>query len=114
MAQVPVSMQVIVYPRNKTVKPYPATIVGYAWITGLEPGGGPMPGGGDEHPAHPIELPPIEEPPPIPDVPPDQTPHVTLIVKPAPAEGGWGCSNDDGWFYVPPPDTARPKGGGRR
>jgi hypothetical protein len=35
MAQVPVSMQVVVYPRDKSVKPYPATICGFAWITGL-------------------------------------------------------------------------------
>lgn len=111
MSQVPVSMQVIVYPKNKTVEPFPATIVGYAWITGLEVGGGPMPGGpgaqppSGAQPEHPIVLPPVEEPPPT-----DPFPTVSLDVKQPPAEGGWGFKADTGWYYDPG-TTAGPKRG---
>jgi hypothetical protein len=119
MAQVPISMQVVVYPRDKSVKPYPATIVGYAWTTGLAPGGGPMPGGpgapprpdhtlpGDlPHPEHPIVLPPIDKPPPVSEGPGME---ITLTVKQAPAEGGWGLNLDEGWYYNPGPGEAGPK-----
>jgi len=118
MSQVPVSMQVVVYPRDKSVKPYPATIVGYAWITGLAPGGGPMPGGpgapprpdhtlpGDlPHPEHPIVLPPIDKPPPV----NESGVEITLTVKEAPANGGWGMNLDEGWYYAPGPTEAGPK-----
>jgi hypothetical protein len=120
MAQVPVSMQVTIYPRDKSVKPYPATIVGYAWITGLAPGGGPMPGGpGDAHPdhtlpgdlphpAHPIVLPPIDLPPPV-DPGIDQPGGFTITVKPAPQGGGWGINTEEGWYYKPGPHSAGPK-----
>jgi len=107
MSQVPVSMQVIIYPRDKSIDPYPATIVGYAWITGLQVGGGPMPGGrpGDAHPEHPIVLPPIEEPPPV-----EETGvGITITVKKAPESGGWGCNLDEGWYYAPGAGQAGPK-----
>jgi hypothetical protein len=103
MAQVPVSMQVVVYPRDKSVKPYPATLVGYAWITGLAPGGGPMPGG-EPHPEHPIVLPPVDQPPPIPE-----GPQIAVIVKDAPESGGWGFAKDEGWYYSPGASGAGPK-----
>lgn len=95
MAQVPVSMQVVVYPRNKTVKPYPATIVGYAWITGLEVGGGPV---------MPPELPPIEQPPPVED-----DGRIAIVLKPAPEEGGWGFAAKEGWYWSPGTGHAEPK-----
>ena len=105
MAQVPVSMQVVVYPRNKTVAPYPATLVGYAWITGLEVGGGPMPGGPPPgEPAHPIELPPVTEPPPVQD-----DGKIAVIIKPAPEGGGWGFAAQQGWYYAPGAGGAGPK-----
>jgi hypothetical protein len=117
MAQVPVSMQVVIYPKDKSVKPYPATIVGYAWITGLAPDQGPIippevappdtpglwpPGSGIDMPEHPIVLPPVDpSPPDIPD-PPD-------MVKPPPPQGGWAWGPNVGWIYVPGPGTPGPK-----
>jgi hypothetical protein len=96
-------MQVMIYPRDKSVKPYPATIVGAAWITGLSVGGGPMPGG-DAHPEHPIVLPPVDQPPPV-----DPGPNITITVKEAPANGGWGANSDEGWYWTPGPGQAGPK-----
>jgi hypothetical protein len=91
-------MQVIIYPKNKTVAPYPATIVGYAWVTGLAPGGGPI--------DHPPVLPPVTEPPP--ETPLDQM--FTMVLKPAPVEGGWGFYPEQGgWLYKPAGGTATPK-----
>jgi len=112
-----------VYPRNKTVAPYPATIVGLASIVGLEVGGGPIvpppdipvepplviwpnpPEGQAPIPSHPIALPgdpwwPSEPPP---DKPPAQ------VEKPH--EGwNWSAANS-GWYYlyVPGKDQAQPK-----
>lgn len=114
MAAVPVTIQALVYPRNKTVAPFPATIVGYANITGLGVGGGPIEpppdiqpepplviwGGGNE----PFPTPPIVIPPDAPpDVPPPQ------VAKPHP---GWNWSAIKGqWYYlyVPGPGDAQPK-----
>lgn len=120
MAAVPVTMTVIIYPKNKTDPPYPATIVGYAWITGLDVGGGPVippgpdlphpahpivlpgdPSWGDPHPAHPIELPPESPSPPDITVPSDP--------KPPPPEGGWGWSPTYGWGFFPGPGMPSPK-----
>jgi hypothetical protein len=117
MAQVPVSMQVIIYPKNKTVAPYPATIVGNAWITGLQPGGGPIippdisvppdtpgvwPPGTDIGDYIDIGLPPIDPPPPDGPNPPD-------MVKPPPPQGGWAWSPTIGWIYVPGSGSPGPK-----
>lgn len=125
MPAVPVTIAAVIYPKNKTVKPYSATIVGYAWVTGLEVGGGPItpppdlgtgnhpahpivlpgdPSWGDPHPAHPIELPPVDVSPPdeIPITPPDQG-------KPPPPEGGWGWHPVYGWGWFPGPGQAGPK-----
>lgn len=117
MAQVPVTLAVNIYPKNKTDAPYPATIVGYAWVTGLEIGGGPVippeiappdmpgiwpPGSGIDMPTHPIVLPPIDpSPPEIPDPP--------SMVKPPPPNGGWAWSPVFGWIFVPGSGTAGPK-----
>jgi hypothetical protein len=111
MAQVPVSMQVVVYPRDKSVKPYPATICGFAWITGLKPGGAPMPGGPGGGP--PLEIwgdigDYIDAGLPLPQ-PPPAIPTTPTEPKPPPANGGWGWSPDYGWGYFPPPGSATPK-----
>jgi len=97
-------MQVMIYPRNKTDAPYPATIVGEAWITGLQVGGGPAEP--QPHPEHPIVLPPVEQPPPV-----EETPGVgiTITLKKAPPEGGWGVNLEEGWYYAPGPTQAGPK-----
>lgn len=125
MAAVPVTLAVVIYPKNKTDPPYPATIVGYAWVTGLEVGGGPVippgpPGSpGGEHPAHPIVLPgdpswgdphpshPIVLPPETP-VPPD-IPITPSEPKPPPPEGGWGWSPTYGWGWFPGTGHPGPK-----
>jgi hypothetical protein len=99
-------MQVVIYPRDKSVKPYPATIVGYAWATGLGVGGGPMPGG-EPHPEHPIVLPPVDQPPPV-DTGGGGA-SITITVKQAPANGGWGVNTDEGWYWTPGPGQAGPK-----
>jgi hypothetical protein len=118
MAQVPVSMQVMIYPKNKTVPPYPATIVGYAWITGLEVGGGPI--------IPPDETPPVQPPlviwggpiDPYPDIgfpvpqPPIDPPPVDPPAAPTPPHEGWNWSaSQSGWYYlhVPGPGEAQPK-----
>jgi len=118
MGVVPVTINGVAYPKNKKDPPFPVTIVGYAWITGLHPDANPptdqpypdhgLPGP-QPHPEHPIvippELPPIEEPPP--ETPLDQL--LTLVAKPPPAEGGWGWFPEYGWVYSPAAGTAGPK-----
>ena len=114
MAAVPVTLAVVVYPKDKSGDPYPATIVGYAWATGLGVGGGPvMPPNVPAHPivippaapgvpTHPIVLPePPTEPPEIPTVPSEP--------KPPPPGGGWGWSPEYGWGYFPGTGGAGPK-----
>lgn len=111
MAVVPTTLACMIYPKNKTDEPYPATIVGYAWITGLSVGGGPaeppgeLPPGGpsDAHPEHPIVLPPTDP------APPDELPPNLGVVKPPPPEGGWGYSPAYGWGYFPGKGGAGPK-----
>jgi hypothetical protein len=97
MAAVPVTLSVVIYPRNKTDAPYPATLVGYAWVTGLEVGGGP------------IVSPPVEPPidPPPPETPLDEL--LTAVAKEPPASGGWGWFPEYGWMYKPGPGGAAPK-----
>ena len=134
MAAVPVTISGVVFPKGKSAddKPIPCTIVGYAWVTGLGVGGGPVfpatppPGGGGEHPAHPIVLPPpaggpplpahpivIPEPPELPDLtpPPGTGDPPGSIAKPPPPEGGWGWSPEYGWGYFPGTGGPGPKRG---
>lgn len=121
MAAVPITYHAFVYPKNKTVAPFPATIVGFAEITGLEVGGGPIippddlppkppgdweiwpnpPEGVAPHPEHPIVL-------PDPIVPPDQPPSPI----PPPHEGWNWSAVKNGWYYlyVPGAGEAEPKG----
>lgn len=98
MSYVPVTINGVAYPKNKKDPPFPVTIVGSAWVTGLSVGGGPSPG---MPPLPDNALPPIEQPPPeIPTTPSDP--------KPPPPNGGWGWSPDYGWGYFPAGGSAAP------
>jgi|SRR6516225_9312717 hypothetical protein len=121
MSQIPVTINAIVYPKGKSGKaaadqPFPATIVGQAWVTGLGVGGGPVeppvpvdPPTVPVFPAHPIVLPPLhpEHPIVLPPTPPD-VPIVPSDPKPPPPGGGWGWSPDYGWGYFPGSGGAQP------
>lgn len=129
MAVVPITINCIVYPKDKSGDPYPATIVGNAWLSGLE-AGQPLPPAGTEppvepgfpgHPMFPIWGPPgmqlpggpgyppvAGQPLPTPE-PPPEIPTTPSDPKPPPANGGWGWSPTYGWGYFPPPGSARPK-----
>ena len=115
MAMVPITINGVAYPKNKKDPPMPVTIVGYAWITGLGVGGGPIippkpPMPGDPHPEHPIVLPPPTEPP-VELPPPVQALEdmLTLVAKEPPAEGGWGWFPEYGWVYSPGEGEGEPK-----
>lgn len=122
MAGVPITFVGIMYPRDKSVKPYPFTAVGMAAITGVSVGGGPIippdeideipepeppleiwpnpPEGTAPHPEHPIVL-------PDPITPPEQPP-----ATPEPPHEGWNWSAaKSGWYflYVPRPGSPSPK-----
>lgn len=110
------------------------TIVGMAQITGLEVGGGPMPGGPGRpgiwpggHPEHPIVLPPdhLPLPPGIwPDPPEGQAPlpEHPIVIPPPPGISGpqlevktiW--TPESGWqiVLVPTGDHVTPSSGRRR
>lgn len=133
MAVVPITINGVAYPKNKKDPPYPVTIVGYAWITGLHPDQSPpadqphpehpiviIPptdpedppiiwGPNDPRPTHPIVLPPTDEAPP--DTPLDQL--FTMVAKEPPASGGWGWFPEYGWVYSTGEGGASPKRGGR-
>ena len=138
MAAVPVTIQAMIYPRDKSGDPYPATIVGFASITGLTIGGGPI--------LPPDQVPPIDPPlviwggpiDPYPDIggpgpqppagahpehpivlPPDQPPPVDPPTTPDhKVHEGWNFNDGSnptypnvGWYYVyiPGPTDAQPK-----
>jgi len=94
MAAVPVIINGVLYPKEKGGQVIPAVFCGYLSIEGLEVGGGPV-------------IPPEQVPPDPPiDVPPQPSgPSVAVVVKPAPATGGWGIATDASgafkWFFVP-------------
>ena len=113
------------------------TLIGMASLTGLEVGGGPMPGGGGMHPEHPIYYPPGTRPHPEhpialpippgiwPDPPEGTAPHPEHpIVIPPPAGIGDGVppvevetiwTPENGWqiVLVPTGDHVAPSGGRR-
>ena len=101
MAAVPVIINGVLMPkaRGGSDKPVPAVFIGYASIAGLEVGGGPIIP--DTPPEVPTE-PPSENPPP----------SLAVVIKPAPATGGWGLAGQGGalqWYYVPAQSGAGPK-----
>ena len=115
MSSVPITIHGNVYPKDHSVKPYPATIVGFVNITGLEVGGGPI--------CPPDEVPPVDPPLVIWGGPFDP-PHVdnTLPVPPLPPlnppnppvkpHEGWNWSEAKaGWYflYIPGEGEAQPK-----
>jgi len=121
MSAVPVIINGVLMPKAKGAqdKPVPAVFMGYLNVQGLEVGGGPIipdnppPSGGGE-PTHPIVIPdpPIDVPPD----PPPSGPSVVVVMKPAPATGGWGLAADGGefkWYFSPADSGAQPKRGGR-
>jgi len=105
MSAVPVIIHGVFMPDAKGGRDQPikGTMIGYASVQGLEVGGGPV-------------IPPDVTPPDPPiDVPPDQPagPSVAVVIKPAPATGGWGIATDSGgsfkWFFTPGAAGAGPK-----
>lgn len=113
MAEVPVTINGVAYPKNKKDAPFGVVIVGYAHISGLKPDNElppgeapPKPPLGIWGPTDPRPTPPIHLPPPMPDAPPDPPTEG----KPPPADGGWGWSPEYGWGYFPGPGQPSPKG----
>lgn len=112
MAAVPVTIQGICYPRDKSGDPFPVTIVGVEWNPALSVGGGPVyppeskppnppteiwpnpPEGTAPMPEHPIVIPP----------PPDKPP-----TTPERPHEGWNWSAaKSGWYYIYVPGEGQP------
>jgi hypothetical protein len=132
MAAVPIQIDGVLWDQawKKASK---VTLIGQASIIGLSVGGGPIyppdqpPSGGPPgEPIHPIWGPPgIEFPPgapgyppvaghplpPIPPEPPIDTVPVPpgTVIKPPPADGGWGWVAPYGWGFFPGSGGAGPK-----
>ena len=117
MAAVEVTITGMLY--DKTARTSQSVVlVGEASLTGLEVGGGPMPGGPGQRPplgiwgggGVPMPTPPIyiPSPPDPPEVPPGTPPNT--VIKEAP-EGGWGYfTNSQGAVYSAyNPGAAGPK-----
>lgn len=112
MAAVPVTMQGTLTDASsgevKTV-----LFQGTAWITGLEVGGGPIippespPGIWHDPGGYNPDNPNQPWPPEIPEIPPDTPPGT--VVKPPPADGGWGYVHPYGWMYLPKEGEPSPK-----
>ena|SRR5215467_2416978 len=102
MSAVPVIIHGVFMPDAKDAnsQPIKGTMLGYASIQGLSVGGGPV---------IPDETPPVDPP----EQPPEQPEAgLAVVIKPAPATGGWGLAAKDnkiGWFFVPPQGGAGPK-----
>jgi hypothetical protein len=127
MAAVEITISGTLYDKlNRTTQQ--VVLVGDASLTGLGIGGGPLPGGpgpgpGGPRPSHPIALPgdpwwgqdlrpthPIALPgDPWWPKPPTEPPPDAGVVKPPPAEGGWGYHPEYGWGYFPMGQSASPK-----
>lgn len=119
MAGVPITFHGMMYPKDKSVKPYAFTALGVASITGLSVGGGPI--------LPPDEVPPVEPPltiwpnppegtAPLPEHPivlPDPiTPPDKPPATPEPPHQGWNWSQaKSGWYflYVPGAGAPQPK-----
>jgi len=132
MAAIEVTISGVLYDKlSRTTRP--CVLIGEASVTGLEVGGGPMPGGpgggggggAPPHPAHPIWRPDlgfwggrppeyVDNSPPQPQ-PPEGPPNGGQpppdgADKPPPEEGGWGFVAEwSQWGYFPGPDQAGPK-----
>lgn len=115
---------VIIYPKDKSGDPYPASIAGFMWDPSLSVGGGPIIPPGEappeidnkppdppleiwppdawvDFPSHPIVL-------PDPPTPPEQIPDPPVAVP----HPGWNWSvAKSGWYYiyVPGPTDPSPK-----
>jgi len=129
MSAKPVMMTGVIYPMDKMHAPMAVSFVGNAWDPTLSVGGGPVipPEQPPGVPIHPIWGPPGFNPPGpgmppgigggpiIPDPPTEppqpEPPPITIVIKPPPAEGGWGWMGPpiNAWGYFPPPGTAGPK-----
>src|SRR5215831_13163273 len=97
MAAVPVILNGVMYPKEKGGQVIPAVFCGYLSIEGLSVGGGPIiPPDAPVPPDPPIDVPPD---------PPPSGPSVAVVIKPAPATGGWGLATDTSgtfkWFFTP-------------
>ena len=106
MAAVPVIINGVMMPKTRAAgdKPVPCVITGFASIAGLEVGGGPV-----IPPDTPVDPPPVD--PPV-DPPPSEGAGIAVVIKPAPATGGWGLATKGGalsWFFVPGQGGAGPK-----
>lgn len=118
MAAVSVTINGVIWDKQwRTARP--VVLIGEAFLTGLEVGGGPIiPEGGGEHPAFPIWGPPGYRPgagfpdkpgyPSIPDMP-VEPPTDPGMVKPPPPDGGWGWHPEYGWGYFPGTGGAGPR-----
>ena len=109
MAAVPVTIQCMVYPRDKSGPPYPATLVGFASITGLQVGGGPI--------LPPSEVPPVDPPliiwggpiDPYPSHPIYYPDPPTKPEEPPPEGWRWVYSPVYGWVAKPPGGGGKPQ-----
>ena len=123
MADVPVTIRGMMYPRDKSVKPYPFTMLGSASITGLQVGGGPVEPPPDIHPEPPLVIwgGPIDPYPDIGGPGPQPHPEHPIVLPPppdkppatvSPPHEGWNWSAaKSGWYYlyIPGTGTAEPK-----
>jgi hypothetical protein len=121
MSAVPVTISGVVYPKNKKDPPYAVTIMGFAEITGLGVGGGPVLPPGVIPPVEPplVIWPPVGGPelPPYPDntLPPIVDPPIPPVEPPTavePPHEGWNWSAEhSGWYflYIPGEGEASPK-----